>query len=200
MSRLTQFLGQPVNEQCRDRGTHAAMQHRQVLNPRRAHSNYKSNLSENLVADFCSEPVFSSRIAYPALLDHVFVASAHPFHVAGLNNDRLNDHLAILVSNEFGLIRHCNRYCGLLLGRSPASLISEPVSQVLPKLGEIDLISNNRINPYLKFLARIGHQFEAMGARGIHFKCELFLVFKTEQEVNYLQIVIRPITMLNNSN
>lgn len=73
-----------------------------------------------------------------------------------------NEGLAILILNDDGLIQHCNQRGGELLGRQPSSLIWEPVSAVLPQLAEMTLISNDQINPRLRFLARIGHRFEVV--------------------------------------
>ena len=111
----------------------------------------------------------------------------------GYRQDSVDEGLAILILTDNGLIQHCNQRVGELLGRQPSSLIWEPVSAVLPQLAEMTLISNDQINPRLRFLARIGHRFEVVGSHGIHLKCELFFIHKEYRGHHYLQVIIRPV-------
>ncbi len=81
---------------------------------------------------------------------------------------------AVLILSEDGLIRDCNETGANLLGGLPKNLPRLHISRLLPKLAKIDLIKGERTNPYLRFLSRIGHPFDVVSMRGVHFSGKLF--------------------------
>lgn len=82
------------------------------------------------------------------------------------SNQKQKDKFAALILSEDGLIQDCSKEGAKLLGYIPENLIKLHISKLLPKLLEIDLLKAERINPYLKFLSRIGHQFELVEMNG----------------------------------
>jgi len=81
---------------------------------------------------------------------------------------------AVLVLTEDGMIQDCNDAGEKLLGYRPGKMGRQHISGVLPRLSKINLFKGKRVNPYLRFLSRIGHPFEVIGNDSIRFSGELF--------------------------
>ncbi len=88
------------------------------------------------------------------------------------------DGFVVFVLSNDGTIIDTNPEGMELLGFSPDQLDSTQhhISNVLPKLGEVDLLAKKekRINPYLRFLSRIGHKFEVNASNGKQYGGELY--------------------------
>jgi PAS domain-containing protein len=103
------------------------------------------------------------------------------------------NNVAVLTLLENGMIVNCNKAGGELLGVQPSKLIWQPISRLLPQLGEMSLMLDEKVNPYLRFLSIAGHRFEVIGLNGTHFASELFFSLVEEFGKCCLQITLRPI-------
>ena len=104
----------------------------------------------------------------------------------------MND-VARLTLYENGIIKECNKAGAELLGCAPNKLNWLNISTFLPKLGEVALLEGERVNPYLRFLSRIGHQFELIGMSGAHFTSHLFFNEAESLSPQCLRVIIKPI-------
>lgn len=100
---------------------------------------------------------------------------------------------AVLTLYDNGMIRDCNKAGGKLLGCSPTELTWQHISRFLPQLKEIVLVRNSHLNPYLRFLSRVGHHFEVIGLDGAHFAGELFFSEMENLGRHLLRIIICPV-------
>lgn len=104
----------------------------------------------------------------------------------------LND-LALLTLDKNGMIKECNKAGADILGCAPGTVTWSNVSRFLPRLGEVPLLKGERVNPYLRFLSRVGHQFEIIGMDGARFTSQLFFNEAENLGPHCLRIIIRPI-------
>lgn len=102
--------------------------------------------------------------------------------------------LAEIMLFDDGIIKSCNKAGAELLGCKPNTLVLEHVSRILPQLGEIALIKGDRVNPYLRFLSRVGHRFEVVGIGGARFLSALFFNDIECFNHHYLRIIFQPVT------
>lgn len=101
--------------------------------------------------------------------------------------------LALLTLDENGIIKECNKAGAELLGCAANKLTWLNISKFLPRLGEVALLQGERVNPYLRFLSRVGHQFELIGMGGVHLTSQLFFNEAENQNPHYLRIIIQPV-------
>lgn len=104
----------------------------------------------------------------------------------------VKDKVAVLVLTEDGIIQNCNDSGAKLLGYQPAKLGGHHISEVLPQLSEITLRKGERVNPYLRFLSRIGHPFNVVG-NNLQFSGELFFNDLEQQGQHQTVVMIHPI-------
>lgn len=100
---------------------------------------------------------------------------------------------AELILLENGMILACNKAGGELLGCEPDKLTWQPISKLIPRLTDMALVMDERVNPYLKFLSIAGHYFEVIGANGAHFASELFFSLAEEFGKHSLRLVMQPV-------
>lgn len=108
------------------------------------------------------------------------------------NTNTFND-LALLTLDINGVIKDCNKAGADLLGCEPSKVTRLNISKFLPRLGEVALLKGERVNPYLRFLSRVGHQFEIIGIGGARFTSQLFFNEAENQGPHCLRIIIQPI-------
>jgi PAS domain-containing protein len=101
--------------------------------------------------------------------------------------------LAVLTLDENGMIKECSKAGADLLGCAASKLTWLNVSKFLPRLGEVALLQGERVNPYLRFLSRAGHQFEFIAMSGAHFTSQLFFNEAENQNSHYLRVIIQPV-------
>jgi len=83
---------------------------------------------------------------------------------------------AAITLKRDGSICDCNKAAEALFGHHRDQLMSRPVAQLLPELADVEWIQKQQPNPQLRFLCRIGKQFEALGRDGTPFPCRITLV------------------------
>jgi hypothetical protein len=64
---------------------------------------------------------------------------------------------------------------------------------LLPQLGEIKLMCGKQINPRLRFLFRIGHQFQLVSFSGKYLEGTLFINDMENRGRHYLRTMIFPV-------
>jgi len=99
--------------------------------------------------------------------------------------------MALLTLHDNGLIKDCNNTCVRLLGCEFDKLRFQHISSFFPQLAQVTLIDKKSINPYLRFLSRVGHHFEAVDMMGMHFSCKLFFNDIEEFGRHYLRVIVR---------
>lgn len=99
---------------------------------------------------------------------------------------------AVITLYDNGTICECNQAAGELLGCAPSKLTWQHISTFLPQLAENALMLGEKINPNLRFLSRIGYDFEMIGFGGVHFACALFFNEVENFGRHCLRIIIRP--------
>lgn len=101
---------------------------------------------------------------------------------------------AVLTLDDNGTIRECNKAAAKLLDCEASKLTWHHISAIFPQLAETALMQSGIINPNLRFLSRIGYQFELVGLSGVHIACALFFNEVEDFGRHCLRLIIRPIT------
>lgn len=100
---------------------------------------------------------------------------------------------AMLTLDENGMICDCNHACETLFRYRRSELAWRPVSMLMPQLAKHELMKSGQPNPYLRFLCRIGHRFEALTQDGEHFQGALFLNVIDGRGLGRLSLIVRQI-------
>ena len=101
--------------------------------------------------------------------------------------------VATLTLHSNGMVRTCNQAGGELLGFSVREIIGQHITQLLPQLKKFELVQDKLVNPYLRFLSRIGYHFEVVSKSGVCFSSEVFFNDIEYLGRHYLRVIIRPI-------
>lgn len=117
------------------------------------------------------------------------VTSLKPKRFTHAEND-----LAVLTLYDNGIIRDCNMEIADLLGCTSKNLIWQHISTFLPQLGEVPLLNGETVNPYLKFLSRVGYRFEVVGSNGARFFSAVFFNDVEDFGRHCLRVIFQPIT------
>jgi PAS domain-containing protein len=111
--------------------------------------------------------------------------------IMAYETNKANPAELILLQN--GMILACNKAGGELLGCKPNELTWQPISRLVPQLTDMDLVIDEKVNPYLKFLSIAGHYFEVIGTNGTHFASELFFSLAEEFGRHSLRLTMQPV-------
>jgi PAS domain S-box-containing protein len=101
--------------------------------------------------------------------------------------------VAALTLDDRGMVCDCNRAGEALFRYSRSELVWRHVSMVLPQLAGLEMMANGEPNPRLRFLCRIGRQFQAVTHDGRRFASELFLSLLDSKGHGRLSLIVRPI-------
>lgn len=104
---------------------------------------------------------------------------------------------AMLVLDAHGMIRECNRAAEQLFKYPHNFLVWQSITLLIPDLAGITLLDGDQPNSRLRFLCRIGHQFQAVSREGDTFACDLFLNLLDGNTHGKLALIICPIEILN---
>jgi PAS domain-containing protein len=96
-----------------------------------------------------------------------------------------------LTLDNHGLIKDCNRICEVLFKYSRDMLCHRHVSLLVPQLADFALLQDGQINPQLRYLCRIGQQFEAVNHNGERFATELFFNVLDSSGQGQLSLIVR---------
>jgi hypothetical protein len=99
-----------------------------------------------------------------------------------------------LVLNELGMICDWNSQFRSWLGYRRSDLVFRHISVLLPKLANIKLMCGKQINPRLRFLFRVGYQFQLVSFAGRQVEGTLFINDMENRGRHYLRTIIFPIS------
>jgi nitrogen-specific signal transduction histidine kinase len=105
------------------------------------------------------------------------------------NQDEL---AAIITLDNNGYIRDCNTAAARLLGNSSTNIARQPISNFVPQFAEMALLKDDMINPKLRYLSRIGCQFDLIGSKGVHISCALYFNEIEDYGQRCLRLIIKP--------
>ncbi len=103
---------------------------------------------------------------------------------------------AVIVLTEDGTILEPDKTSNQLLDFSPRKLSGQHISKLIPLLGEIELLEKRkeRVNPYLRFLSRIGYGFTIIDPHGGRFSSELYFSDIHFHDQHLIIIKLCPVT------
>ncbi len=113
--------------------------------------------------------------------------------LSSMKSSDTKSELAALTVYDNGIIRSCNIACSELLASTLNNLNSQHISVFLPQLKLVPLLNGETVNPYLKFLSRVGHRFEVLDANGIRFLSAVFFNDVEDFDRHCLRIIFQPI-------
>ena len=112
------------------------------------------------------------------------------FDNASLEEIDNGDAIITLLVN--GMVLNCNESACRLLGCNSGELNWQTIARLLPKLAEMSLIVDEKVNPYLRFLSIAGHQFEVTCVNGEHFSTELYFYLVEKFGNCCMRIILKP--------
>lgn len=98
---------------------------------------------------------------------------------------------AVLTLDGRGMIRDCNRAGEQLFKYRRSELVWRAVSLLLPELAELELMQGGQPNPRLRYLCRIGRQFQVMTQAGECFRSVLCLNLIDSRGHGRLSLIVR---------
>jgi PAS domain S-box-containing protein len=104
----------------------------------------------------------------------------------------------VLLLDEDGFIQECGHSIEQIFGYSQHELLWQHVSCLFPKLGEVDLIQQGRVNPMLNYICHCDHIFEAINKHGGISVCNLNLFMLEHAGMKNLRLIVRPVAAANN--
>lgn len=123
------------------------------------------------------------------------LANLIPSNISDINeNSYIEDYAAVLTVQTNGRISDCNQSASDLLSCDDSSPIWQHISTFFPQLANVALLVDEKINPNLRFLSRIGYNFEVIASNGMRFASKLFFVDIEHLGEHYLRLIIRPIS------
>lgn len=112
----------------------------------------------------------------------------------GLGIGDENDDRLVLTLHLNGMITECNKAGGRLLDCLPSELVWRHISQLLPQLKNVALMQGQNLSPYLRFLSRIGYQFEVISLKGAHLIGKAFFCEIGSMDHRFLRVIICPLS------
>lgn len=99
---------------------------------------------------------------------------------------------AIFMLSNDGMILESNTEGKKLLDYSTDESDERHISRLIPLLKKIDLLEkgDNRVNPYLRFLSRVGYLFKITEAKGRIFDGELYFSDIHYHDQHLIMIII----------
>jgi PAS domain-containing protein len=146
---------------------------------------------------------FAYRVAWPALAN---ASSGEDIDMANLNARSsaatvktmgnavgTGEDNARLTLDSRGKITDCNAAVETLFKSKRSALLRRHISVLLPQLAQLELVKSGQINPHLRFLIRIGRQFQALSQDGEHFASEIFLNVLGSAGSQQISLIVRPV-------
>jgi PAS domain S-box-containing protein len=99
--------------------------------------------------------------------DHHEKAGALPRHDSAVMEIELD---------EKGIIRNCNSICEELVGFTREELVARPISLLIRKLSEYQIVLNHHLNPVLDYICHCGMPFQVMNKAGETFFSQIRFV------------------------
>jgi hypothetical protein len=112
----------------------------------------------------------------------------------GLELGDENEGRLVLTLHLNGMITECNKAGGRLLDCLPSELVWRHISQLLPQLKNVALMQGQNLSPYLRFLSRVGYQFEVISLKGAHLLGKAFFCEIGSMDHRFLRVIICPLS------
>jgi PAS domain S-box-containing protein len=103
----------------------------------------------------------------------------------------------VLLLDVNGFIQECGQSVEKLFGYSQHELLWQHISCLFPKLGEVDLIQQGRLNPMLNYICHCDHIFEAINKQGGVTVCNLNFFMVEHTGMKNLRLIVRPVAAAN---
>ena len=100
--------------------------------------------------------------------------------------------MAVLTLDGRGMICDCNRAGENLFKYHRNALVWRAISMLLPELAGVALMESGQPNARLRFLCRIGHQFQAVAQDGESFTSALCLNLLDSAGYGRLSLIVSP--------
>jgi PAS domain S-box-containing protein len=94
--------------------------------------------------------------------------------------------------DESGIIRNCNGICEELVGFTREELVSKPISMLIRKLSEYQIILNHNLNPVLDYICHCGMPFQMKNKAGDTFYSEIRFVYLSHLRVPKVRLLATP--------
>jgi PAS domain S-box-containing protein len=96
---------------------------------------------------------------------------------------------AIITTDRVGVVRSCCPQCEKIVGHKATELVGRHISILIPKLGDLELMLGDEINPRLRYQSRCAIPFQARQRDGASFAIEL--IFRRLHDAAGIQLMIR---------
>lgn len=94
--------------------------------------------------------------------------------------------------DERGFIRNCNGACEELVGFRKDELVSKPISMLVRKLAEYQLVLNHTLNPVLDYICHCGMPFQMKNKAGETFFSQIRFVHLQHLQVPVVRLLASP--------
>jgi PAS domain S-box-containing protein len=94
--------------------------------------------------------------------------------------------------DEAGIIRNCNGACEQMVGFMREELVSHPISMLIRKLSEYQLVLNHDLNPVLDYICHCGMLFQVKTKAGALFFSQLRFVYLQNLKVPMVRLLASP--------
>lgn len=94
--------------------------------------------------------------------------------------------------DEEGIIRNCNGICEDLVGFSKEELISRPISLLVRKLAEYQIVLNHNLNPVLDYICHCGMPFQMKTKAGETFFSQIKFVYLRHLKIPTVRLLATP--------
>lgn len=103
----------------------------------------------------------------------------------------LKDAICTFWVDEHGHILECCESVPMRFGYTDKELKGHPISLVLPRLAELQLMRNGSVNPRLYFLSHLGVAFQLIDREGQAHSCQMFVNQVTLPTGRALAVIVR---------
>jgi PAS domain S-box-containing protein len=94
--------------------------------------------------------------------------------------------------DERGIIRNCNDTCEELVGFRKEELVSRPVSMLVRKLSEYEIVLDHNLNPVLDYICHCGMPFQMRSKSGETFFSQIRFVHLKHLKVPKVRLLASP--------
>lgn len=101
--------------------------------------------------------------------------------------------------DQNGFILECGRSVEAMFGYSQHELVWQHISCLFPKLAEVALIQDGRLNPMLNFICHCDHIFEAIDRKSGIVTCNLTFLMVENKGTQNLRMIVRPVVAAANA-
>lgn len=94
--------------------------------------------------------------------------------------------------DEEGIIRSCNGVCEEMVGFRREELVSRPISMLVRKLSEYQIVLNHNLNPVLDYICHCGMPFQMINKAGDTFFSQIKFVYLNHLKVPTVRLLAIP--------